>query len=259
MANYDQQPTRYGTASVGREAAGIDQGLRSYMLSVYNYMALGLAVTAIFALGTFQLAFSTEPTQYQITQSLYLTNIGYTLFASGLQWVLMLAPLGIVFFLGFRIQKMSLGAVQMTFWAFAALFGISLSTIFATYTSTSIVQVFLITAVTFGAMSLWGYTTKRDLTGMGNFLIMGVIGIFIAMIVNLFLASSALGFAISILGVLIFTGLTAYDTQKIKEMYYVGDDGTVAGKKAVMGALTLYIDFIMIFQFLLALLGGNRE
>jgi FtsH-binding integral membrane protein len=160
--------------------------------------------------------------------------------------------------MSFRIQKMSVGAAQMTFWIFAALMGISLSTIFAAYTTTSITQVFFITAATFGAMSLWGYTTKRDLTGMGSFLFMGLIGIIIAMLVNIFLQSSALQFAVSVIGVLIFTGLTAYDTQKIKEMYYVGDDSTVAGRKAIMGALRLYLDFINLFLMLLRLF-GNRN
>ena len=174
-------------------------------------------------------------------------------------WVLMLAPLGLVFFLSFRISKMSVGAAQTTFWAYAALLGVSLASIFAVYTATSITQVFFITAATFGAMSLWGYTTKRDLTGMGSFLFMGLIGIIIAIDRRHLLASTALQFAISVIGVLMFTGLTAYDTQKIKEMYYVGDDGTVAGRKAIMGALSLYLDFINLFLMLLRLFGQGRN
>ncbi len=258
MANYDNGSARYGTTSVGRAAAGIDEGLRAHMLRVYNYMVLGLAITGVLALGTFNLSFSDAPTAYALNNGLYLTDLGYALFGSPLRWVIMLAPLGMVFFLSFRIQKMSVGAAQITFWAFAALLGISLSSIFAVYTATSITQVFFISAATFGAMSLWGYTTKRDLTAMGSFLMMGLIGVIIAMVVNLFLASSALAFAISVIGVLIFVGLTAYDTQKIKEMYSVSDDGTVSGRKAIMGALALYLDFINIFLFMLQLFGDRR-
>lgn len=256
MANYDNQQARYGTHAGSVPA--IDEGLRAHMLRVYNYMLMGLALTGVFALGTFNLAFSNTPTAYQFGNGMYLTELGATLFGSPLQWVIMLAPLGLVFFLSFRIQKMSVSAAQTTFWVFAALLGISLSSIFAIYTATSITQVFFIAAATFGTMSLWGYTTKRDLTGMGSFLIMGLIGIIIAMVVNIFLASSALAFAISAIGVLIFVGLTAYDTQKIKEMYYVNDDGTVAGRKAIMGALRLYLDFINMFLFMLQLF-GNRN
>ena len=164
-----------------------------------------------------------------------------------------------MFFLSFRIQKMSVAAAQATFWVYAALVGVSLASIFLVYSQQSITQVFFITAATFGAMSLYGYTTKRDLTGMGSFLFMGLIGIIIASVVNIFLASSALGFAISVIGVLIFTGLTAYDTQKIKEMYSVNDDGTVAGRKAIMGALSLYLDFINLFLMLLRLFGQSRN
>jgi FtsH-binding integral membrane protein len=173
--------------------------------------------------------------------------------------VIVLAPLALVFFISFRINSLSVGAAQLTFWIFSALLGISLATIFAVYTAESITQVFFITAATFGAMSLYGYTTKRDLTGIGSFLIMGLIGVIIASIVNIFLASSALGFAISIIGVLVFVGLTAYDTQKIKEMYYAGDDGTVAGRKAIMGALSLYLDFINLFLLFLRLFGQGRN
>ena len=170
----------------------------------------------------------------------------------------MLAPLGMVFFLSARIQSMSVSGAQTAFWVFAGLMGLSLSSIFLVYTAQSITQTFFITAAAFGALSLWGYTTKRDLTGMGSFLVMGVFGLIIAMVVNIFLQSSALQFAISAIGVLIFSGLTAYDTQKIKEMYFEGDDVLVAGRKAIMGALTLYLDFINLFTFLLQFL-GNRE
>jgi FtsH-binding integral membrane protein len=251
MANYDNQ-ARYGTPAQAGVGV-VDEGLRAHMLRVYNYMAIGLALTGVFAYGTFSLAFQ------EVGGQLAYTAIGQTLFGSPLMWVIVLAPLALVFFLSFRIGSLSVGAAQATFWIFAALLGISLATIFAVYTMTSITQVFFITAATFGAMSLYGYTTRRDLTGYGSFLFMGLIGIIIASIVNIFLASSALGFAISVIGVLVFVGLTAYDTQKIKEQYYAGDDGTVAGRKAIMGALSLYLDFINLFLMLLRLFGQNRN
>jgi FtsH-binding integral membrane protein len=170
----------------------------------------------------------------------------------------MLAPLAAVFFLSFRVQSMSVSAAQTTFWVYAALVGLSLSSIFLVYTTASISQTFFATAAAFGALSLYGYTTKRDLTAIGSFLIMGVFGLIIAMLINIFLQSSALSFAISAIGVLVFAGLTAYDTQKIKEMYYVGDDVMVAGRKAIMGALQLYLDFINMFMFLLQFMGDRR-
>jgi FtsH-binding integral membrane protein len=260
MANYDNQPARYGTSAAGGAVGAIDEGLRAHMLRVYNYMAIGLVLTGLAAFGTYSLSVTTDPSlaAAKLPNGIMLTSLGATIFSGPLMWVLILVPLGLVFFLSFRISKMSVGAAQATFWAYAALLGVSLSSIFLVYTSQSITQVFFITAATFGAMSLWGYTTKRDLTGMGSFLIMGLIGIIIASIVNIFLASSALGFAVSVIGVLIFTGLTAYDTQKIKEMYTVNDDGTVAGRKAIMGALSLYLDFINLFLLLLRLFGDRR-
>jgi FtsH-binding integral membrane protein len=171
----------------------------------------------------------------------------------------MLAPLAMVFFLSFRINSMSVAAAQTTFWVYAALMGLSLSSIFLVFTGQSIVQTFFVTAASFGALSLYGYTTKKDLSGFGTFLIMGLFGLIIASIVNIFLQSSAMGFAISVIGVLIFAGLTAYDTQKIKEMYYDGDDVAVMGRKAIMGALTLYLDFINLFTFLLQFMGNRDE
>jgi FtsH-binding integral membrane protein len=187
-----------------------------------------------------------------------LTAFGQLIYASAFRWVVMLAPLGMVFFLSARVHTMSVSAAQTAFWVFAGLMGLSLSTIFLVYTGQSITQTFFITAAAFGALSLYGYTTRRDLTGMGTFLFMGLIGLIIAMVVNIFLASPAMQFAISAIGVLIFAGLTAYDTQKIKEMYYEGDEVLVAGRKAIMGALTLYLDFINLFTFLLSFM-GNRE
>ena len=238
--------TASGYAHATRAEAGyVDEGLRSFLLRVYNYMAIGLAVTGVAAFGTAAMAVSNGQ----------LTSFGYALYASPLKWVVMLAPLGFVFFLSARINSMSVSAAQLTFWAFAALMGLSLSSIFLVFTGESIARVFFLTAATFGAMSLYGYTTKRDLSGMGSFLFMGLIGIILASIVNIFIGSSAIQFAVSVIGVLIFTGLTAYDTQQIKEMYYVGDDGTVAGRKAISGALRLYLDFINLFMMLLQLLG----
>jgi len=256
LRNYQARAVNAGT----RADASIDEGLRAYMIRVYNLMALGLAITGLAALGTVSLATTGDPAAAAATlpNGKMLTDLGVALYGSPLRWVVMLAPLAFVFFLSFRIEKMTTSAAQMTFWAFAAVMGISLSSIFLVYTSASIVQTFFITATAFGALSLWGYTTKRDLTGMGTFLFMGLIGLLIAMVVNIFLQSPAMQFAISAIGVLVFAGLTAYDTQQIKEMYYEGDDAAATGRKAIMGALRLYLDFINMFTFLLQFL-GNRE
>ncbi len=258
MADLRNYQMRAGAGT--RVDTGIDEGLRAYMLKVYNLMALGLAITGLAALGTAMLATTNDPAAAAATlgNGKMLTSLGAALYASPLRWVVMLAPLGMVFFLSARIQSLSVSAAQTMFWVFAALMGLSLSSIFLVYTSASITQTFFITAASFGALSLFGYTTKRDMTAMGSFLIMGVFGLIIAMVVNIFLGSPALQFAISALGVLIFAGLTAYDTQKIKEMYFDGDDVLVSGRKAIMGALTLYLDFINLFSFLLSFL-GNRE
>jgi hypothetical protein len=185
-----------------------------------------------------------------------MTATGYSL--TGLGWIAFLAPLGLVLWMSFGIQRMSVGTAQTVFWVYAALMGVSLAPILLIYTGASIAKVFFITAASFGALSLYGYTTTRDLTAYGSFLIMGLIGLIIASLVNIFLASSALDFVISCVGVLVFAGLTAWDTQKIKEMYDPMDDGTVAGRKAVMGALTLYLDFINLFLMLLRLFGDRR-
>jgi len=258
MADLRNYQMRAGAGT--RVDAGIDEGLRAYMLKVYNLMALGLAITGVAALATVMFATTSDPASAVATlgNGKMLTSLGVALYGSPLKWVVMLAPLGMVFFLSARIHTLSVSSAQTMFWVFAGLMGLSLSSIFLVYTSASIVQTFFITAASFGALSLFGYTTKRDLTGMGSFLIMGVFGLIIAMIVNIFLGSPALQFAISAIGVLIFAGLTAYDTQKIKEMYFEGDEVLVAGRKAIMGALTLYLDFINLFSFLLAFL-GNRE
>ena len=258
MADLRNYQMRAGAGT--RVDTGIDEGLRAYMLKVYNLMALGLAITGLAALGTMMLATTNDPAAAAATlgNGKMLTSLGLALYGSPLKWVVMLAPLGMVFFLSARIHTLSVSSAQTMFWVFAALMGLSMSSIFLVYTSASIVQTFFITAASFGALSLFGYTTKRDLTGWGSFLIMGVFGLIIAMVVNIFLASPALQFAISAIGVLIFAGLTAYDTQKIKEMYFEGDEVLVAGRKAIMGALTLYLDFINLFLFLLRFL-GNRE
>jgi uncharacterized protein len=232
----------------------IDEGLRAYMLKVYNYMASGILITGFISLILFKLSVVTSP-DGSITG---LTNLGNALYNSALMWVVMLAPLGVVFYMSFGIKKMSATKAQGTFWVFAALMGASLSSIFLIYTGASITRVFFITSGTFGAMSIYGYTTKRDLTKLGSFLMMGLFGIIIASIVNMFMKSTMMYYVISIIGVLIFVGLTAYDTQKIKNMYLASDSGEIMGKKAVMGALTLYLDFINLFIMLLRLFGQRR-
>ncbi|MDQ0346433.1 MULTISPECIES: Bax inhibitor-1/YccA family protein [Ancylobacter] len=248
---------RFG-ATAARTQADIDQGLRAYMLRVYNYMTLGLAITGAAALGIYMLAVSDVATPYQFA-GIYLTEFGATLFGSPLRYVVMFAPLAAVLFLSFRVDRLSVGVAQTIFWVYAALVGVSLASIFLVYTHESIVRVFFITAAAFGGLSLYGYTTSRSLSGLGSFLIMGLIGILVAMVVNIFLGSTMLQFIISVAGVLVFAGLTAYDTQRIKEMYFAGDDDVVAGRKAIMGALTLYLDFINMFLMLLQLFGNRNN
>jgi uncharacterized protein len=244
---------------LGRAAAAqqstvvMDEGLRTYMLKVYNYMATGILLTGIVALLTFKLS-----VQEITSAGIILEPLGQAIYNSGLRWVVMLAPLAVVFYMSFGINKMSAAKAQTTFWVFAGLMGLSLSSLLLFYTGMSVTRVFFICSATFGAMSIYGYTTKRDLTKLGSFLMMGLIGIIIASLVNIFLKSSMMYFVISILGVLIFVGLTAYDTQKIKNMYAASDTGEIMGKKAVMGALTLYLDFINLFIMLLRLFGQRR-
>jgi len=257
MADYDNRALR-GQAT---DATGvIDAGLRAYMLRVYNYMFAGLALTGVTAYGTYLAAVTTDPSAAaaRLPNGIMLTSLGVALFKGPLMWVLLLGSLGLVMFLSFRISKMSLGAARTSFLAYAALIGVTFASLFVVYTQASIAEVFFITAATFGAMSLWGYTTKTDLTGFGHFLFMGLIGIIIASIVGFFVQSTMLQFVISVAGVLIFTGLTAYDTQSIKESYVAGDDGTVMGRKAIFGALRLYLDFINLFLMLLRLMGNRR-
>ncbi len=247
MADYDNRLVR-GATTV---ADTMDAGLRAHMLRVYNYMVGALALTGAVA--------------YGVANTPALLNMIYQVAPNGalqptiLGWIVMLAPIGLVLLLSMRINHMSQGAAQATFWGYAALVGASLASILIAYTGASVAMTFFVTAGTFGAMSLWGYTTKRDLTGFGSFLFMGLIGILLASLANMFFKSPVVDFVVSILGVLIFTGLTAWDTQKIKNTYYaVGGDVAVAGKAAIMGALALYLDFLNIFLFLLRFLGNRR-
>lgn len=251
---YEQNRFAYG-AGLARSQAETDQGLRSFMLGVYNNMVLGLAITGLVALGTSMLATTTG-----VNGRMALTPIGQALYGSPLKWVVMLAPLAFIFFFSFKMESMTSSKARTMFLAFSAVMGLSMSSIFLVFTGQSIVQVFFVTAAAFGGLSLYGYTTKRSLSGMGSFLIMGLIGLIIASLVNIFLASSALAFAVSVFGVLIFAGLTAWDTQRLKEMFLFGNFSTEeAAKVSVMGALSLYLNFINMFQFLLSLMGQRQE
>ncbi|MET4228004.1 MULTISPECIES: Bax inhibitor-1/YccA family protein [unclassified Bradyrhizobium] len=236
MSNYDPNLTASGT---GGGALAIDPGLRAYMLRIYNYMAAGVGLTAIVAWLTYQL-------------------MGPALLESPLMWVFILAPLGLVFFIGARINTLSVETALILFFVYAALVGVSLSTLLHIYTSASITRVFFIAAAMFGALSVFGYTTRRDLSAVGSFLFMGLIGIIVASLVNIFLRSTGLDWLISIVGVGVFAGLTAYDTQRIKAMYESRDDATTAGRKSVIAALSLYLNFLNLFMMLLRLLGGRR-
>ncbi len=233
----------------------IDQGLRAHMLKVYNYMASGVTLTGFIALLFFKMATVTEGGQI-----IGYTNFGNSIYNSGLYWVIALSPLAIIIYMSFGAAKLSTARAQTLFWIFAGLMGASLSSIFVIYTGTSITRVFFITAGTFGAMSIYGYTTKKDLTKLGSFCMMGLFGIIIASLVNLFLKSEQTYFVISIIGVLVFVGLTAYDTQKIKNMYLMsaGNSSATLSKQAIFAALTLYLDFINLFIFLLRLFGQRR-
>ena len=247
MADFDR---RYSTAvrtDTGARVETLDAGLRAFMLGIYNNMAMGLAVTGIVAYGTFVYAASNPA----VAQALY---------GSPLKWVIMLAPLAFVFGLSATVNRMQPATARLVFLAFAAVMGLSMSSIFLVFTGTSIARTFFITAAAFGGLSLWGYTTKRDLSAMGAFFAMGLIGLIIAMIVNIFLGSTALQFAISVIGLLIFAGLTAFDTQRLKNTYdFVAGDAVAAGRASVIGALQLYLDFINLFMFLLQFMGNNRN
>lgn len=253
MSNFDRNYAPLRGVATDR-AVAYDMGLRAHMIRVYNYMAGGVGLTGVVAWLTYQMAVVTDASGRIVG----LTPFGHTLFGTPLMWLIVLAPLGLVFFMSFRIGHIQASTARLLFFIYAGSLGLSLATIFMVYTATSITRVFFISAASFGALSLYGYTTSRSLDAMGSFLMMGVIGLLIAMVVNIFLGSSMLQWMISILGVGIFAGLTAWDTQKIKEFYDPMDDGTAAGRKAVMGALSLYLDFINMFQFLLQLMGDRR-
>jgi len=271
MSQFDNQ---YAAANArAQQGAVVDQGLRSYMIGVYNYMTIGVALTGVVAYVLYTMMVTTDAetarasagalysagktTINGVQTQLYLNQLGYVLKVSPLKWVVMLAPLAFILVMSFA--RMSAANAQLVFWAFAATMGVSMSSIFVVYNLGSIYQVFFISAAAFAALSLYGYTTKKDLSGLGSFLIMGVIGLVLAGIVNIFLQSSALHFAMSVIGVLVFAALTAYDTQRIKDEYYMvaGDQEAVA-KASIYGALSLYLDFVNMFQFLLALM-GDRE
>ncbi len=244
MTQYDNRYAQ--AATTARTGAAVDEGLRSYMLGVYNYMSAGVALTGLVAFLVSAWAKS-DPAVFQ------------ALYVSPLKYILMLSPLVFVLVLSFGLHKLSAQATQMVFWAFAAVMGVSMSAVFTFFTGSSIAQTFFVTAAAFASLSLYGYTTKRDLSGWGSFLIMGVVGIILAMIVNWFLQSSALQFAISVIGLLVFAGLTAYDTQRIKDEYLViRHNAELVAKASVMGALSLYLDFVNMFQFLLSFM-GNQE
>lgn len=247
MALFKQSPSMQS----GVRSAEFDAGLRAYMLKIYNYMASALILTGLVAYFAAQAAVTGGGTE--------LTSFGQTLFLSPLKWVVMLAPLGVVLYLSARIHAMSEGTAQTWFWVYSGLVGLSLASIFLVFTGESVARTFFITAAAFGGLSLYGYTTKRDMSGMGSFMVMGVIGLMVASIVNIFLHSSGLQFAISIIGVLLFAGLTAYDTQRLKVSYYqLAQFGTSSGKAAIMGALQLYLDFINMFMFLLQFMGDRK-
>ena len=268
MAEFDRRYAQMGASTTTQTGVVVDEGLRSYMLTVYNYMCAGLVLTGLVAYFLFTQSVTADPNlaakganglPLMLKRGEFLTATGAFLYMSPFKWVLMFAPVAMALFLGFRIFSMGVAGAQLMFWLFAALVGASLSTVFLVFKMGSIANVFFITAAAFAVLSVFGYTTKKDLSGWGTFLMMGVIGLLIAMVVNIFLQSPALTFAISCIGVLVFAALTAYDTQQIKDSYYeyVGD-AALASKGAIMGALQLYTDFINLFQFLLNLM-GDRE
>ncbi|QIE42458.1 Bax inhibitor-1/YccA family protein [Meridianimarinicoccus aquatilis] len=258
MADYN---TIRAGAATGTRSAQIDEGLRTHMTKVYSTMSVGMLITALVSWAIAGLAVSDVPTAYQLSANTYLTSTGAAIYASPLKWLIMFAPLLFVFGFSAGINRMSAATAQTVFYAFAAVMGLSISSIFLVFTGASIVTTFLVTSIAFASLSLYGYTTKKDLSAMGTFLMMGLIGLIVASVINIFVASSALQFAISVIGVLIFAGLTAYDTQSIKNEYIQmaqSGDQEWLGKAAIMGALRLYLDFINMFMFLLQFL-GNRE
>ncbi len=254
MSDYDRYASPRPGVGYARSGAVVDQGLRAYMIGVYNYMTLGLGVTGLVAWGAFQLG-----TQQIGDGRLALTDFGHAIYVSPLRWLIVLSPLAIVFWISARIQSMSVASARNAFIAFAALIGLSMSALLVVYTGASIGRAFFATAAAFASLSLYGYTTQRSLSAMGSFMMMGVIGLIVASLLNLFLHSTGLQFGISILAVVIFAGLTAWDTQSIREMYYAGDGYDMVQKKSIHGALRLYLDFINMFQALLMLTGSQRN
>ena len=252
MSDFDRNVAARG--GFADRAAAVDAGLRAYMLRVYNYMAAAVALTGVVAYATFNAAVVTDASG-KITA---LTPFGQTIFSGPLSIVLLLGTLGLVFFISFRINRLQYTTAMTLFMVYAALLGVTLSSIFLAYTGASITRVFFISAASFGALSLYGYSTQRDLSAMGSFMIMGLFGIIIASLVNIFLKSSGLDWAISIIGIGVFAGLTAWDTQRINEMYDSMDDDGTMGRKAIMGALSLYLDFINLFLMLLRVVGDRR-
>ena len=255
MSDYDRNAVRWGQGAAQSRSATVDQGLRAYMLGVYNNMMIGLVLTGLVAYGANVLAVVHDAAGH-ITG---LTPVGVALYTSPLKWVVMLAPLAFVFFFSFKLNTLSASAARTLFFVFSAAMGLSISSVLLVYTGVSVYRAFFITAAAFGGLSLYGYTTRRDLSPMGSFLIMGVIGLVIAGVVNMFVQSSGFQLALSGLTVLIFSGLTAYDTQAIKEMYFAGDGYEVMTKKSINGALMLYLDFINIFMALLQLTGQRNN
>jgi hypothetical protein len=252
MSDFDRNAAARG-GFAGR-AAAVDAGLRTYMLRVYNYMAAAVALSGVVAWFTYSQSVVTNAAG-QITG---LTSFGQTVLSGPAMMVLMLGTLGLVFFISFRIQRLQFTTALTLFMVYAALLGVTLTPIFLVYTGASVTRVFFISAASFGALSLYGYTTARDLSPIGSFMIMGLFGIIIASLVNIFLKSSGLDWAISIIGIVVFAGLTAWDTQRIKEMYSSMDDAGTLGRKAVMGALSLYLDFINLFMMMLRVFGDRR-
>jgi uncharacterized protein len=254
MSDYDRYASSRVGAGVARPGVAVDQGLRAYMIGVYNYMTLGLGVTGLVAYGAFHLG--TVQTE---SGHLALTDFGHAIYASPLRWLIVLSPLAVVFYISARINSMSVASARNAFLVFAALIGLSMSALLVVYTGASIGRAFFGTAAAFASLSLYGYTTQRSLSAMGSFMMMGLIGLIIASLLNIFLQSSGLQWGLSILCVVIFAGLTAWDTQSIKEMYYGGDSYEMTHKKSIHGALRLYLDFINMFQAILMLTGSQRN
>ena len=254
MSDYDRYANSRSGAGIARSGVAVDQGLRAYMIGVYNYMTLGLGVTGLVAYGAF--AFGTVQTE---TGRLALTDFGHAIYVSPLRWLIVLSPLALVFWLSARIQTMSVASARNAFIAFAALIGLSMSALLVVYTGASIGRAFFAAAAAFASLSLYGYTTQRSLSAMGSFMMMGVIGLIVAGLLNMFLHSTGLQFGISLLAVVIFAGLTAWDTQAIKQMSFSGDSYEMVHKKSIHGALRLYLDFINMFQAILMLTGSQRN